>query len=277
MRSNANLRFRARYLQRPGLMLVAHQPLLRWVFEREARLMLAPPRGCTVAKTEAGGMPALTFRPKGLAPLAPKLLYLHGGGFTIGSSRTHAALVAYLAQAAGVEAWAVDYRLAPEHPAPAAWEDARAAFDAIAPDFVAGDSAGGNLALHLAIRRDPKAVALLSPLVDQSRLPEADFSTELLIPAVWPRRIERALKVEDTRAPEVSPIYDDLSRCAPLLVQAATGEVLERDARDIAEKAPNARLSMWDGLPHVWQMHATRNQDANKALDEIAAFFRDRL
>ena len=266
---------RARWMQRAFLAGVPSQRVLRLCMEADSQVFYPRLSGTLVQRARLGGVPALHIRPPGVAEGAPRLLYLHGGGFTIGSARTHLGLVSHLAAEAGAEAWSLDYRLAPENPAPAAWEDARTAFDALSPDFVAGDSAGGTLALHLGARRRFRALGLLSPLVDQTRLAGADFTTELLIPRSWARRIARALAAANPADPELSPIHDDLAAAPPTLIQAARGEVLEDDAHRAAKALPAATLSLYDGVPHVWQLYGRRNPSAERALAEMGRFFRD--
>ncbi len=271
MRSDRNLRFRARYIQRPGLALISHQPLLRRVFEADAALTLKRFHAARYEKAVYGGVAGLRIVPNGLTDGAPRLLYFHGGGFTIGSPRTHRWMVARLCAQAQCEAFVPAYRLAPEHPYPAAQEDARAGFDSYAPDFVAGDSAGGCLTLHLCANRSFRAAWLLSPLGDQSRLETADFSQELLIPPRWPRAITRALKA-DVHAPQASPLLGDLSKAPPALIQVGRGEVLEPDAQRAAQLMPEATLSLYDGMPHVWQLHAGHSATADRAITEAAEF-----
>ncbi len=173
---------------------------------------------------------ALWLTPQDVAPDAPVLMYLHGGGFTIGSPRTHAALAAHLAAHAGMRACILAYRLAPEHPAPAARTDAIAAYARLIdentpPAALAGDSAGGNLALLVAQHaRDaglpqPRALALIAPAADLTGDIAARFAAapdEILIPPAWPRRIKQAyLPGIDPADPTISPLSGDLSGLPP--------------------------------------------------------------
>lgn len=269
MTSDAILRLRARHYQRYALMFLTHQPLLRQIFEFDAKLSFKRCAGVTLREETHGGISGLRIVPTGGA--AQKLLYLHGGGFTIGSPHTHKWMVARLCKEAGCEAFIPNYRKAPEHPFPAAQEDALAAFDGYAPDFVGGDSAGGCLSLYLSANRTFRAMLLLSPIGDQSRLARADFSRELLIPPAWAQAIQRAVKADplDVRA---SPLLGDLSNAPPTLIQVSPGEVLEPDAHRAAEMLPEATLSLYDGVPHVWQLHAGKNATADRAISEAAAF-----
>jgi len=166
----------ARYVDKPVLALVASQRVVRALFEVRARLGSAVPGAATVIRKPDG---TLNIRPQGVGQDAPVLYYVHGGGFTIGSPRTHAALVAHLAAAAGMQAVVPRYRLAPEHSFPAAKEDVITGYEALVaagtpPVAICGDSAGGCLTLQVAAHaRDaglpqPKALGLIAPIADLS-------------------------------------------------------------------------------------------------------------
>ena len=217
-------------------------------------------------------------------------MYIHGGGFTLGSPRTHAALAAHLAQAAGLVAVLPPYRLAPEHPPPAARQDVIAAHERLvaagrAPVVLAGDSAGGNLALLLAQHlRDssqpmPRALALIAPVADLSGDIAARFAAapgEILIPPHWVPRIQAAyLSGQDPADPAISPLLGDLGRLPPTVIQAGAEEVLAQDARRLAAGMEEARLDLWPGLPHVWQIHAGRAPAADRALVALGACLRE--
>lgn len=179
-------------------------------------------------------------------------------------------------------AFVPDYRLAPAHPFPAAVEDAEAAFAALAalgPVSVAGDSAGGALALGLCATHAPERAVLLSPVVDLREVmdpaAQTDFSTELLMPERWVRRaIGLYLGGAAPDDPRASPILHDLSQAPPVLLQAAEGEVLESHARRAAAALPRATLSLTPNVSHVWQLNAGWMTEADAAVAEIAAFLR---
>ncbi|WP_341861840.1 alpha/beta hydrolase [Gymnodinialimonas sp. 57CJ19] len=274
----------ARYVDRTALRLIPSQPILRKLFSMTAPLGAALPKGASVTKQADGSLHIL---PAGVAPDAPVLLYLHGGGFTIGSPQTHAALVAHLAAACGLRAVVPKYRLAPEHPFPAAKQDAIAAFDALVqagtpPVAICGDSAGGCLALQVACHaRDrnaptPKALGLLAPIADLSGEVEARFAEaedEILIPPSWPERIKDVyLPGMDRDSAAISPLSGDLSNLPPTLIQAATGEALAQDAKRLLDAMDDATLDLWPGLPHVWQLHAGRTPAADAAIAKMGAF-----
>lgn len=279
----------ARWIDRPVLAAVASQPLLRVLFAFSARMGSALPTGATSIRDRHG---ALWLTPPGVARDAPVLMYLHGGGFTIGSPRTHAALAGHLAAHAGMRAYLPAYRLAPEHPAPAAREDAIAAYTRLTeagtpPAVLAGDSAGGNLALLVAQHaRDaglpqPKALALIAPAADLTGDIAARFAAapdEILIPPAWPRRIRAAyLPGVDPADPTVSPLSGDLTGLPPTLIHAGAEEALAHEARRLAKAMDSADLTLWPGLPHVWHLHAGRAPAADRALAELGAFLKARI
>jgi acetyl esterase/lipase len=274
----------ARGIERPTLRLLASQKLLRRIFGISAALGQHVPRGTRIIRRRDG---SLWITPPGIAHDAPVLHYIHGGGFTIGSPHTHAALVAHLAQAAGMRALSLDYPLAPEHPFPAAPQACAAAYAALVADgtppaALCGDSAGGCLALQTAIHaRDtglplPAALGLIAPIADLSGDIGARFTNapdEYLIPPEWPRRIRAAyLPGIDAGTAAVSPLLGDLSGLPRTLIQASTDEVLADDARRLHSALDAAELDLWDGLQHVWHLHAGRAPAANAALARMGAF-----
>jgi acetyl esterase/lipase len=279
----------ARHIDRPALALIGAQPVLRRLFAVSARLGSALPPGVTQTRDATG---ALWLHPQGVAQDAPTLMYLHGGGFTLGGPRTHAALAAHIARAAGLRAILPRYRLAPEHPFPAARDDAIAAYLSLIkagtpPVALAGDSAGGCLALLVAQHaRDtglplPRAMALIGPIGDLSGDIAARFASardEMLIPPVWADRIRAAyLRGHDPADPAASPLLGDLAGLPPTLIQASTDEALAGDAHSLAAALDHATLDLWPGLPHVWQIHAGRAPAADRALADIGAFLRDHV
>ncbi|NKX44701.1 alpha/beta hydrolase fold domain-containing protein [Roseicyclus persicicus] len=278
----------ARHVDRTALDLIPSQPALRRLLDLSARLGTALPPGTTATRDPDG---TLHLRPPGTAADAPVLLYIHGGGFTLGSPRAYAALAGHLAQAAGMRAVLPAYRLAPEHPFPAARDDVIAAHARLLaagtpPAALAGDSAGGCLALLLARHlRDtgaplPAALGLIAPIGDLSGDIGARFAAahdEVLIPPAWARRIRAAyLPATDPADPAVSPLLSDLSGLPPALIQAATGEALAADARRLAAALDDATLDLWPGMAHVWHFHAGRSHAANTALRRMGAFLADK-
>ncbi|MEY3004314.1 MAG: hypothetical protein RLZZ491_1490 [Pseudomonadota bacterium] len=279
----------AHQLDRRALAWIASQPLLRALFALSSRWGSKMPADVAMTRAADG---AIWLFPSGVARDGPVLFYIHGGGFTLGSPRTHAALVAHLARAAGLVAVVPRYRLAPEHPCPAARDDVIAAHARLvaagrAPVALAGDSAGGNLALLLAQHlRDvggplPRAMALIAPVADLSDDIAARFAAapgEMLIPPQWARRIRAAYLTGCNPAdPSISPLAGDLAGLPPVMIQFAAHEALAEDARRLGERMQAAHLEAWPGLPHVWHLHAGRSPAADRALAVLGAFLRDRI
>jgi monoterpene epsilon-lactone hydrolase len=217
---------------------------------------------------------------------APVIFYIHGGGFTIGSPRTHAALAGHLAAHAGMRAYLPRYRLAPEHPFPAARDDIIARYTALSetapPVAICGDSAGGCLALQLAQHiRDkglpaPKALGLIGPIADLSRdagQSHDEAPDEMLIPPNGHTASATVfLPGQDPTDPGVSPLLGDLTGLPPTLIQASAEEALAHDAQRLAEAMDAVTLDLWPGLPHVWHIHAGRAPAADRALAQMGAF-----
>jgi acetyl esterase/lipase len=226
------------------------------------------------------------------------LLYLHGGGYAIGSIATHRGLAARIAQAAGIRALIIGYRLAPEHPFPAAVDDATAAYrflldQGIAPERIAigGDSAGGGLTFAtLVALRDagtplPAAAVALSPWVDLEGTGESMTTKAAADPLADPRGLRRMaglyLNGVDPKTPTASPLHADLSRLPPIYVQVGTAETLLDDAVRIAERARRAgvavELEPFEDLIHVFQALAPFVPEALEAIEKLGAFLERHL
>ena len=247
--------------------------------------------GTAVQQSTLGGVPVEIATPPG--PAGPvTVLYLHGGAFAAMSSRSHRRLVTYLAAASGCRVVSVDYRLAPEHPYPAGLEDAVTAYTAALADqprqriVLAGDSAGGGLALATALAvRDrglamPAALALIAPWVDltcsgASMTTHADRE-RVLTKAGLSADARRYAGGEPLDSPRVSPLFADLSGLPPMLIQVGADEVFVDDATRLAERARAAggsvKLQVWQHLWHVWHLYAGLLPEADAALRDIAAF-----
>jgi acetyl esterase/lipase len=223
------------------------------------------------------------------------ILYLHGGGYTTMSARTYRAVTSRLAVSSDARLFALDYRLAPEHPFPAALDDAMAAWRAliaagtpICRIAVAGDSAGGGLALALLVAlRDagealPAAAVLFSPWTDLAATGRSLVDNDASDPLFYGSWVARQARfyLADTPAthPLASPVYADLSGLPPLLIQVSDCEVLLDDSRRVAENAARAgvtaTLRVWHGVPHGWQIFAPILPEAREALREAAEFVR---
>ena len=220
------------------------------------------------------------------------LLYLHGGAYCLGSVATHRELLARLVKVTRCRALAIDYRLAPEHPFPAALEDTKAAYRWLlaqghVPEGIvlAGDSAGGGLAIAaLVALRDagtplPAAALCLSPWFDLTLRGDSiqtQAAADPVLDAASLGRYARAYAADaPLEHPLISPLYADLRGLPPLLIQVGTTEILLDDATRLAEAAREAgvavTLQTWEGLFHVFQM-ASFLPETQEALVNIAAF-----
>ncbi|HVH46268.1 MAG TPA: alpha/beta hydrolase [Labilithrix sp.] len=246
-------------------------------------------RKTTTRDGELGGVPARWFVPPG-AKEDRAILFFHGGSFVYGSGKTtHADFVARLALASGVTTIALEYRLAPEHPFPAQLEDAFAAFDALTARatsiVVAGDSAGGNLAIELQIalrdRGRPQAAGavLLSPWTDL-RMPGRSFvdndpfdygTRDVLV--IHARAFTAGTSLDD---PRVSPVHAHLEGLAPAIVIAGEVEIPRDDiltfATRLREAAVDVTLHVAPDMPHNPAVFAAYHPSGQQALEEMAAF-----
>ena len=225
------------------------------------------------------------------------VLYLHGGAYVIGSIKTHRDLAGRISRASGARVLNCDYRLAPEHPHPAAVDDALAAYRwlidqrrAPAQLAVAGDSAGGGLTIATLVAiRDaglplPAAGICLSPWVDLEGIGESMTTAAHLDPMVQKEHLVRMAKLylgeHDPRSPLAAPLYADLSGLPPLLIQVGTAETLLDDSTRIAERARKAgvtvTLDVWDDMIHVFQAFAPILPEGQQAVDQIGEYLRAR-
>lgn len=239
--------------------------------------------------------PGLWLEPRarvGKARADRVLLYLHGGGYQVGSPRTYADFVGRLVRRTRLRAFVLDYRLTPAHPYPAAVDDAEAAYVALrrahpgVEVVVAGDSAGGNLTAALVQRLAfrglplPARLGLVSPWVDLSNTypsrPE-DLTTDVLpdgIAAAWGGAYATE---EEWLDPMVSPVFADLSGFPPMLVQAGGAEQLQMAIVAFAERARAAGvatdLRVWPGMVHDWHLFAPFGvPESRAAIAELADF-----
>jgi len=253
---------------------------------------LPPAVGVSTEQASLGGIPAIHVDGRRGHGGARVLLVLHGGGYVFGSARIYRGLTARLARLCQAHAWVIDYRLAPEHPYPAAVEDALAAYRALlerhAPTDVAfvGDSAGGGLAVATMHRaRDsglpvPGCAVLLSPWLDltgSGASMHANAASEILIPHPLSARMAELYAAGIDKAdPGVSPLFGRHENLPPLLLQASASEILYSDSQRFVERARDAGVDvtfqveadMW----HVWQLMAPVVAEARMALEAAAGF-----
>lgn len=258
-----------------------------------SRALGLPNRRVEVVDLQLGGVPVLRVTPKG-PPRRRHLLHVHGGGFVVGTTRGFAGYLSELALRADATITSVDYRLAPEHPFPAAIDDClavyRALIDEVAPESLAvvGESAGGNAVLAMVVRaRDegwalPSGAVLVSPWLDLTFSGDSmsrNQHTELMLdPVLFTSWRDHYVAGQDPADPRISPLFADLSGLPPLHVQATTAEVLEDDARRLVEKAQavgvDAELIVHDELWHIFQTQVPFVPEARRALDQMVAFLR---
>lgn len=221
------------------------------------------------------------------------ILYFHGGVYVIGSAADTVPLVGDLVRRTGVHAITLDYRLAPEHPYPAAVEDARAAYEGLLEQgtdpgeiVLAGESAGGGLAVAtlLALREAgtpmPSCAFLMSPYADLTLSGDTLVERESLDPVLTPEglrvRVPEYVAGADAHDPLISPIFGDLSGLPPLLIQVGSHEILLSDAVRLAGRAARSdvavTLDVTPGAPHVFQGFAGLLDESEAALDRAADF-----
>jgi acetyl esterase/lipase len=225
------------------------------------------------------------------------ILYLHGGAYIAMAAWSYRTITSRLATWSGTRVFALDYRLAPEHPFPAALDDAVAAYRALVRGgmpagriVVVGDSAGGGLALALLVAlRDagdalPAGAVLMSPWTDLAATGQSlvdNNESDSMFYGSWVAAVATHY-LGDTPAtnPLASPVYADLTGLPPLLIQVSGSEVLLDDSRRVAANARRAGVTVteriWPGLPHVWQFFAVILPEGRAALREAADFVRAR-
>lgn len=245
---------------------------------------------------DAGGVPSEWVRAPGVRSDGA-LLYLHGGGYAIGSINTHRELASRISAATDLPVLVIDYRLAPEHPHPAAVDDAVSAYrwllaEGIAAEriAIAGDSAGGGLAVAtlVALRNAgeplPACAVPISPWVDMEVTAESCTTRADADPMVTPAALKRMadwyMNGQDLRTPLASPIHADLSGLPPLLVQVGDAEVLLDDATRLVERAKaagvDATCEVADDCIHVWHVFGGV-PESDEAVSRLGAFVKDHV
>jgi len=252
---------------------------------------LLVPFGVRFEGASLAGVPGHRVRPKSAAQDSPAaVLFLHGGAFLLGSPATHRSITGRIAKLAGAEVFVPDYRLAPEHPFPAALDDALACYRALLARgypaeriAVAGDSAGGGLAVSLCLRlkreglAQPACLALISPWVDLSLAQLAPVADDALLSPAWLEQGASAyLQAHPAADPLVSPVFADLGGLPPTLIHAASEEILRNDARRLAAALEAAHVPVTHReFPRMWhdfQLYAGQVPDATQSVEQIARF-----
>ncbi len=266
--------------------------------DQMSRPMGKTPDSVAIEPVDANGVPAEWVRWPGCSEDAV-LLYFHGGGYVFGNPASHRDLAWRLSRESGASVLMVDYRLAPENRFPAAVEDATSSYRWLLDQsfdpgniLVAGDSAGGGLAVALMVNLknlgmpQPKAAVLLSPWVDmtssgESMTANADADAMLSPEAM---RLFASHYLGDSSNPEAplaSPVFADLADLPPALILVGSTEVLLSDSERLAEKilasGGEVRLDVWPKMPHVFPVMARMLPEAKKGVSDIATFVRSHL
>ncbi|MEG1988260.1 MAG: alpha/beta hydrolase [Oscillibacter sp.] len=257
--------------------------------------LTAPMSGMDWEEFSLGSIPAAWMRLKCPHGSRHAILYCHGGGYTSGNLGYSRVLASKLTQATGMDVLSFEYRLAPEHPYPAAVEDALAVWNHLMllgygaeQVILAGDSAGGNLALVLchclrkANRRLPGALILMSPWTDMTMSGASYRERADMDPMLTPDYIEavRAAYARggDLSAPELSPLFGDFTAFPPTLIQVGDHEILYSDAEALSEKMTQqgvfCRLEVSEDMWHVFQMFPIRKAAA--AMERVTHFLLER-
>jgi acetyl esterase/lipase len=289
---------------RLGLSLFVKSRARHETLEQSRRRFLAmesliphPPRDTETITINAGGVSADRVITPASRPNR-HVLYLHGGAYRLGAPSTYRHFTWRIASAAQARVMVIDYRLAPEHPFPAALEDAVSYYcwllaEGADPRQIAviGDSAGGGLALALLLKlRDsglplPAAAVVLSPWTDLA-LTGASITLNAKFDAMVhaedvPKFAADYLAGADPRHPYASPLYGDPTGLPPTLIQVGSEEVLRDDAVRMAERMQRAHcqaeLQLWPGMPHVWHLFAPILPEAREAIVEISKFLQRTL
>jgi epsilon-lactone hydrolase len=285
-------------LSQGGLDLQADVPTLRARFN-ELMARIPVPDDVQQRPTTIGGVDAIEVTARG-ADADPDgvILYLHGGVYVIGTAAATVPLVGDLARRIGTRAITLDYRLAPEHPYPAAVADAQDAYQGLLEQGVdpgqialAGESAGGGLAVAILLAlRDagiplPSCAFLMSPYADLTLSGDSIADREAVDRTLTPKglrlRIPDYVAGADASDPLISPVFADLTGLPPLLIQVGSNEILLSDALRLAERAATddvtVTLDVTDGVGHVFQAFAAMLDEADAALVRASAFLRTNL
>jgi acetyl esterase/lipase len=274
---------------RPGLSIAQR----RMTMEAHSRRVPPPPAGTTITQKALGSVPAERLaRP--LSRSDRVVFFLHGGGYIAGGPRLYRQVTWRIAEAAHAAVISVDYSLAPEHPFPAAVDDAFAAWRSLLAEgfdprrcAILGDSAGGGLALSLVLKlRDegvplPAAVVAISPWTDLAITglsAQAGASDPMMDASALGPMAAEYLAGADPRHSYASPLYGDLYGLPPVLIQVGDDEILRDDATRMAEMLEKAgcavTLEIWPRMPHVWHAFAPILPEARRAIARIGEFVR---
>lgn len=279
---------------RLGIRLVPNELTAYRFFSGGGHLLVRPPKNFQIDATRVDDIPVLWVNHRTDCS-SRVILYLHGGGYAIGSNRTHLELAARIARAAKSQMLMVEYRLAPEHPYPAGLNDALKVYqyllkERVLPEkiVIAGDSAGGGLAIALLqTLRDkkipmPAAAVCLSPWLDLSCSISSLSKTLKRDPLITPKRIRFFAKhyagINDRTQPGLSPFFGELDNLPPMLIQVGGDEILLPECKLFTKRANKlgsvVELQVWPGMFHVWQFAASILPEGQQAIQKIGLFIR---
>ena len=271
--------------------------LQRFLLSRVVPLFMPDVASCDFRPERGCGLAAAWLEPRG-GSRDRVILYFHGGGFVLGSIRSHRKMVAQLAEAAGFPALMVEYRLAPEDEFPAAVQDAVETYRWLLSQgyragdvIIGGDSAGGGLAMAclLSLRDSgvplPAAALLISPWVDLEVIGASSMTRAAKDPLLSVRNLRRWAEMylagAEPTLPIASPVYADLEGLPPLLIHAGTHEILLDDAERLAARARRCRtpveLEVWEGMWHCWHTFSPFVPESRAAIHRMGEFCREHL
>ncbi|HPD93610.1 MAG: alpha/beta hydrolase [Rhodobacter sp.] len=283
------LRWFSRHVMRPSLARERTPEAARAHFDLNARRLFRPPPLSLMQQGSVGGVPGLwvSNRPH----VEGAILYFHGGAYILGSSRSHAPMLAEIARRTGLRAFLPDYRLAPEHPFPAAFDDALAAWQGLLAQgyaanriLLGGDSAGGGLALALLSQlcragTPPAGVFAFSPWTDLT-FSGASLVTNASRDQLLPAHRLTAVRTEilggarpgDADDPRLSPLHAAFPGAPPVMIHAAETEILRDDALRMRGRLPHAEIRIAGDLPHAWPILHNWLPEARATLDQTGRF-----
>lgn len=262
--------------------------------ETAKRIPLA--EGVSTHTADLNGVPCVRLEPATKSDT--HILYMHGGGYIIGSPQSHMAFTSVLAKQAGANVWSIDYRLAPETPFPGALDDVVSSYQALleiagSADkiVIAGDSAGGGLTAASMLKAKnlglpmPAALAMMSPFTDLSLSGDThdtcvgrDFLADK---ETLDEMVEYYVADGDNKDPFASPLFGDLAGLPDMLIHVGSEEVLLSDSTRLAERAGGAgvsvELKVWPDMPHVFQLYAKFLEAGDQSLTEIADWIAEKL
>jgi acetyl esterase/lipase len=282
--------FLLRNIERRALARIKEPSKIRRRMELQTKLFFRPKRGTPISRevlaSEQASVSALKIGngDQGI------LLYLHGGAYIFGSANTHCRFAARLAADNNLTAYSVDYRLAPEHPFPAAIDDCLTAYQALislgyTDITIAGDSAGGGLALallHTILAKNlpkPRAVVAFSPLTDQTLQSQSvrdNAKSEAMLPAERMEEVRDMYLIEGFKNPLASPLFGNFQSAPPVFLSVGSKEILRDDtlamaARLRAQNVP-VTVEILENAPHVWPFFHGRLPEADATLEKVKIF-----